>query len=66
MEFAFLVDLDNDGKAREVLPQLGNRKMPLAWYEANGGEFVRHAISDKSSLTASARAMSTRTAAPTS
>ena len=24
IEFAFLVDLDNDGKAREVLPQFGN------------------------------------------
>lgn len=48
VEFAFLVDLDNDGKAREILPQFGDAKMPLTWYEAKGGEFVGHAISDKS------------------
>ena len=33
VEFAFLVDLDNDGKAREVLPEFGDANMPLAWYE---------------------------------
>jgi hypothetical protein len=43
IEFAFLVDLDNDGKAREVLPMLGwQEKVPLAWYEVRGGQFVRH------------------------
>src|SRR5579883_2910336 len=30
-EFAFLVDLDNDGQARELLPQFGDDKRPLAW-----------------------------------
>jgi len=48
VEFAFLVDLDNDGKAREILPEFGDAKMPLTWYEAKGGEFAGHAISDKS------------------
>ena len=48
IEFAFLVDLDNDGKAREVLPQYGNVKAPLAWYEAKNGAFVKHVVSAKS------------------
>jgi FG-GAP-like repeat len=48
IEFAFLVDLDNDGKAREVLPQFGNANAPLAWYEAKNGAFVKHVISPTS------------------
>src|SRR5712692_6649841 len=48
IEFAFLVDLDNDGKAREVLPQFGDSKAPLAWYEARNGAFVKHVVSPKS------------------
>jgi len=48
IEFAFLVDLDNDGKANEVLPQFGDEKMPLAWYEARNGAFVKHVVSPKS------------------
>lgn len=48
VEFSFLVDLDNDGKAREVLPQFGNEKAPLAWYEHSGGKFVKHVVSPKS------------------
>jgi len=32
VEFAFLADLDLDGKARELLPQFGNTSA-LAWYE---------------------------------
>src|SRR5450631_3513865 len=48
IEFAFLVDLDNDGKALEVLPQFGDAKQPLAWYEAKGGKIEKHVISDKS------------------
>lgn len=39
-EFCFLVDLDNDGKAREVLPQFGGATAPLTWYEARGGAMV--------------------------
>ena len=30
VEFTFLVDLDNDGKAREILPQYGNTSASLA------------------------------------
>ena len=48
VEFAFLVDLDNDGKAHEVLPQFGDEKKPLAWYEARNGAFVKHVVSPKS------------------
>lgn len=43
IEFAFLVDLDNDGKRREVLPMLGWKpEVPVAWYEIRNGDFVRH------------------------
>ena len=42
VEFAFLVDLDNDGKRDEVLPQFGGREGVTAWYEAenSGGKVV--------------------------
>jgi hypothetical protein len=46
-EFAFLVDLDNDGKANELLPQFGG-KAPLAWYEAKDGAFVKHVVHPES------------------
>lgn len=42
VEFCFLVDLDNDGRASELLPQFGAEKAPLAWYELRGGAFVKH------------------------
>lgn len=48
IEFAFLVDLDNDGKAREILPEFGDPKAPLAWFEAQNGKFVKHVVSDSS------------------
>jgi hypothetical protein len=48
VEFAFLVDLDNDGKARELLPQFGNDKAPLAWYEAKDGAMQKHVVSPRS------------------
>jgi FG-GAP-like repeat len=44
VEFAFLVDLNNDGKAEEILPQFGDKKAPLAWYELKGGKFVKHVV----------------------
>ena len=47
-EFAFLVDLDNDGKPLELLPQFGPKKAPLVWFEIEGGEFVRRAVSERS------------------
>ena len=48
IEFAFLVDLDNDGQAREVLPQYGQPKAPLAWWEVRNGAFVKHVVSPTS------------------
>jgi hypothetical protein len=44
VEFAFLVDLDNDGKALELLPQFGDKKTPLAWYELKDGAFKKHVV----------------------
>lgn len=53
VEFAFLVDLDNDGDADELLPQFGGSGAAgTAWYEieGRGGEakWVKHAVSEKS------------------
>ena len=37
-EFAFLVDLDNDGKADDLLPQFtGAAEAPLTWYDLKDG-----------------------------
>jgi FG-GAP-like repeat len=48
-EFAFLVDLNNDGKAQEVLPQFtGGAKAPLTWYEVVNGKWVKHVVSSQS------------------
>jgi FG-GAP-like repeat len=48
IEFSFLVDLDNDGKADEILPQFGDNR-PLAWYERDKhGSMVEHIVSDHS------------------
>jgi hypothetical protein len=48
-EFAFLVDLNNDGKAREVLPQFtGAASAPLSWYELRDGKWVKHVVSSRS------------------
>ena len=48
IEFCFLVDLDNDGKAREVLPQFGDAKTPLAWYEFRDGRWLKHTVAQTS------------------
>jgi len=49
IEFTFLVDLDNDGKPEEILPQFGDEKAPLAWYERDHhGGFIRHVVSSHS------------------
>jgi FG-GAP-like repeat len=49
VEFAFLADIDNDGKAREVLPELAgsgpNGEGGVAWYEIQNGAFVKHVVS---------------------
>jgi hypothetical protein len=47
-EFALLVDLNNDGKAQELLPQFDRANAPLAWFELQGGKFVKHVISSRS------------------
>ena len=48
VEFVFLVDIDNDGKKQELLPQFGQTEAPLAWYELKNGAFVRHVVSPHS------------------
>ena len=48
-EFAFLVDLNNDGKALEILPQFtGAATAPLSWYETQNGKWVKHVVSPRS------------------
>ena len=48
-EFAFLVDLDNDGKADDLLPQFtGAAGAPLTWYELQSGTWVKHVVSTQS------------------
>ena len=46
IEFAVLADMDNDGKANEVVAQ--ENGTPQAWYEAKNGTWVAHVVSDKS------------------
>jgi hypothetical protein len=46
IEFAVLADVDNDGKAREVVAQENGTGQ--AWYEVQNGKWVAHVISDKS------------------
>ena len=46
VEFAVLADVDNDGKAREVVAQENGTGQ--AWYEVHNGRWVAHVISDKS------------------
>jgi hypothetical protein len=48
-EFELLVDLNNDGKAEEVLPEFGDEKAPLAWYERDHhGGMTKHVVSPRS------------------
>ena len=48
-EFAFLVDLNNDGKALEILPQFtGAAASPVLWYELQDHKWVRHVVSPQS------------------
>ena len=52
IEFAFLVDLDNDGKAKRFCRNSAT-KSPLAWYERdNHGGFVKHIVSPRATGTA--------------
>jgi hypothetical protein len=47
-EFAQLVDLDNDGKARELLPEFDRPAAPLLWFELQNGTWIKHQVSDHS------------------
>lgn len=47
-EFAFLVDLNNDGKAQEVLPEFDRPNVPLAWFELQHGTWVKHVVAQRS------------------
>jgi FG-GAP-like repeat len=48
-EFAFLVDLNNDGKALEILPQFtGAGNAPLTWYEVEKGKWMKRVVSSRS------------------
>jgi hypothetical protein len=43
------VDLNNDGKAEEVLPEFGNEAAPLLWFERDHhGGLVKHVASSRS------------------
>ncbi len=45
-EFAFLVDLNNDGKALELLPQFTRAaNQSAAWYEVQQGKWIKHVVS---------------------
>ena len=46
VEFAILADVDNDGRAREIVAQENGTGQ--AWYEARSGAWLRHVISDRS------------------
>jgi hypothetical protein len=46
IEFAILADIDNDGRANEVVAQ--ENGTPQAWYEAKNGAWVAHPVSDRS------------------
>ena len=47
-EFAFLVDLNNDGKAQELLPEFDRPNVPLAWFELQNGKWIKHIVSKQS------------------
>jgi hypothetical protein len=47
-EFAFLVDLNNDGKALEILPEFDRASVPLAWFELKDHHWVKHVVSKQS------------------
>jgi hypothetical protein len=47
-EFAFLVDLKNDGKSLDILPEFDRPTVPLAWFELKDHKWVKHVISQQS------------------
>jgi hypothetical protein len=47
-EFAVAADLDNDGRAVELLPEFDRANAPLNWYERRDGTWLKHQVSDRS------------------
>ena len=47
-EFAFAVDLNNDGKANELLPEFDRPGVPAAWFELVDGKWVKHVVAKQS------------------
>jgi hypothetical protein len=47
-EFAFLVDLNNDGKALELLPEFDRPNVPAAWFELKQGQWIKHVVAQQS------------------
>jgi hypothetical protein len=47
-EFAFLVDLNNDGKANELLPEFDRPNVPAAWFEQLNGKWIKHVVAKQS------------------
>jgi hypothetical protein len=47
VEFAFLVDIQNSGQKRDLLPQFANQHVPLAWYELKDGAWIKHIVSQQ-------------------
>ncbi|HTF61346.1 MAG TPA: VCBS repeat-containing protein [Edaphobacter sp.] len=47
-EFAFLVDLNNDGKALELLPEFDRPSVPAAWFELKQGRWIKHTVAQRS------------------
>lgn len=47
-EFAFLVDLNNDGKAEELLPEFDRPNVPAAWFELKAGTWIKHVVAPQS------------------
>ena len=45
VEFAVLADVDNDGRALEIVAQQNGT--PQAWFEVRGGGWVKHVVSDR-------------------
>ena len=45
VEFAVLADVDNDGRALEIVAQQNGT--PQAWFEVRGGAWVKHVVSDR-------------------
>jgi len=48
VEFAFLVDIQNQGNKRDLLPEFGDPKAPLAWFELRHGSWIKHVVSSMS------------------